>query len=140
MEGWLRFVLARRCINIYFEQTQWQQAADAKRYLSSIIYVFFHCVSISPVQPHPPTLRFTQGGAQAYTLAVMHTVAASTEELHECTHNCLFFLTETSTLATHSKMAPSVFLSLFSAYKETQLRNTLILQYTHTHTHTHTHW
>lgn len=108
-------------------------------YHQLFMFFFFHCVSISPVQSHPPTLRFTQGGAQAYTLAVMHTVAASTEELHECTHNCLFFLTETCTLATHSKMAPSVFLSLFSAYKETQLRHTLTLQYTHTHTHRHTH-
>lgn len=61
---WSCFVLARHCINIYFEQTQWQQAADAKRYLSSIIYVFFFffptlsiCVSISPV--HPPTHTYT---------------------------------------------------------------------------------
>lgn len=82
------------------------------------LFMFFFstlylCLHLS--RSTPPTLGFTQGCAQAYTLAVRHTVAASTEELHECTHNCLFFLTETSTLATQSKMAPSVlFISVVS--------------------------
>lgn len=57
---WSRFVLARHCINIYFEQTQRQQAADAKRYLSSIIYGFFHslylCLHLScSTPPHTHT-------------------------------------------------------------------------------------
>lgn len=45
----LCFDFARHCINSYFEQTQWQQPADAKRYLSSIIYVF----SLSLPLVHP---------------------------------------------------------------------------------------
>lgn len=111
--------LAKHCINIYFEQTQWQQAADAKRYPTSIIYVF-HSLSVSPSSSpsfKPPNtnaqnLHFTQECAQAYTLAMMYMIVVSTEELHECTHNCLFDLTETTTLATHSKMAPSVLFRL----------------------------
>lgn len=46
MKEWLCFDLAKHCVNSYFEQTQWQQPADAKRYLSSIIYVF-HSLSSS---------------------------------------------------------------------------------------------
>lgn len=46
-------VLARPCINIHFEQSQRRQAPDARRYLSSIIYVFSLSLSVSP-SPSPP--------------------------------------------------------------------------------------
>lgn len=74
MEVWLRFVLARRCINIYFEQTQWQQAADAKRYLSSIIYVFFFslCLHLSRSIPPPHSALYTRGCTSIHTGSDAH--------------------------------------------------------------------
>lgn len=59
IKEWLCFDLARYCINSYFEQTKWQQPADAKRYLSSIIYVF-HSLSLAlflSFTPHTHTLK-----------------------------------------------------------------------------------
>ena len=68
--------------------------------------------SVPPLcAPHKSVHKHTHTHTHTHTLEATHTVAASTEELHECTHNWLFCLLETST-HTYSKMAPTVFLSL----------------------------
>lgn len=109
-------VLAGSCIRIYFEGTQQQQAADARRYLSSIIYVFYTlfylCLHLHLCRSLSSPLFALHKGARRRALTVMCTVAASTEELHECTqtqHNCLF--------------PPKHCLSN-TAYKRTQLEHT----------------
>lgn len=97
IKEWLCFDLARHCINSYFEQTQWQHPADAKRYLSSIIYVF-HSLSLAlflSFTPHTHLTLPTWMCTSTHTLPGMCT--ASKKELHKCAQNCLSCQTETST-------------------------------------------
>lgn len=139
MEGWLRFVFARRCINIYFEQTEWQQAADAKWYLSSIIYVFFFpptlylCLHLS--RSTPPTLYALHKGVHKHTHWQWGTQWLHPQRNCMNAHTIAFsFWQKLAHWLHRAKWHLLSFSSLLSAYKETQLKHTHSLTIARTHT------
>ena len=110
---------------------------------SIINYLCFFSSLLSLSVPPSPSLLFTPPHSALYshthththTLTVMHIVAAAIDELHECTHNCLFPQIEMST-HTHQNGSFCVLVSVFSLQANTW---TQTHRHTQTHTHTHTH-
>lgn len=93
IKEWLCFDLARHCINSYFEQTQWQQPADAKWYLSSIIYVF-HSLSLALFLSFTPHTHLTLPTWLCTSTCTARDVRGFQEGAAQ---NCLSCQTETST-------------------------------------------
>lgn len=89
------------------------------------------CHSLPP-PPVPLNALLKSAHMHTHTLMAMHAAPASTEELHERTHGCLFSV-QHKLEHTHSKMAPS---PLFVCFQPANLHNFDTLWYTLKHVHT----